>query len=166
MTHSSHAKWFSWPPRVLIAVIVASPLIGDAQTTSSTCPGIPLLCGMTCSLDVFGTPIYCSNGQCTCAPGYDTRSGPSGLVCVPSQPEVIETEARNSGLLGGKKYDCPGYCSSDADNRVGGAVPWSPVGNACQGGSQGGSTCFSNADCGGHAARRLMGSARAEHAMA
>jgi hypothetical protein len=47
-------------------------------------------------------------------------------VCVPTQPEVIGTEvigteARDSGVLGGgKKYDCPGYCSSDADNRVGG----------------------------------------------
>jgi HYR domain len=150
MTRSSHAKWFSWAPLLLIAVIAASPLIGEAQTASSTCPGIPLLCGMTCSLDAFGTPIYCSNGTCTCASGYDTRSGPSGLVCLPTQPEVIGTEARDSGVLGGgKKYDCPGYCSSDADNRVGGAVPWSPVGNGCQGGSQGGSTCLSNADCAG-----------------
>src|SRR4030095_10601732 len=69
MTRSSHAKWFSWAPLLLIAVIVASPVIGEDKRTSSTCPGIPLLCGMACSLDAFGTPIYCSNGQCTCAPG-------------------------------------------------------------------------------------------------
>src|SRR5262245_25691172 len=114
MARSSHVRWFSWARPLLIAVFVASPVIGEAQPTASTCPGIPLLCGMTCSLDAFGTPIYCSKGQCNCAPGYDTRSGPSGLVCVPSQPEVIGTEARVSGVLGGAKiYDCPGYCKSD-----------------------------------------------------
>jgi hypothetical protein len=155
MGRSSNVRWFTWA--LPIAVIVASPVIGEAQTTPSTCPGVPLLCGMTCRLDPFGTPIYCSNGQCTCAPGYDTRSGPNGLVCVPTQPEVIGTEARDSGDLGDMKYSCPGFCSSDADNRFGGAVPWPPVGNACQGGSQGGTRCFSNDDCTGTCGPKTTG---------
>ena len=157
MIRSSHFKWFSWTPLLPIALIVASPSIGQAQPASSRCPGIPLLCGMTCSPDAFGTPIYCSNGQCTCAPGYETRSGPSGLVCVPTQPEVIGTEARDSGDLDDMKYACSGVCSSDADNRVGGAVPWSPVANACQGGSRSGTTCLSSADCAGTCGPKTTG---------
>src|SRR2546428_9061871 len=76
---------------VTACAIVASPSMSEA---SSGCPGIPALCGMSCSPDAFGTPIFCSNGQCSCAPGYDTLSGPSGLVCQPIQPpEFIGTEA-------------------------------------------------------------------------
>jgi hypothetical protein len=126
---------------LLAATIVAWPSIANAD-----CPGIPALCGMTCSPDAFGTPVYCSNGQCTCASGYDTKSGPNGIVCLPSQPEAIGTEARHKDLID-PKYSCPGFCSSDSDGRVGGAVLWPPVGNACQGGSESGSTCLSNADC-------------------
>ena len=157
MTRSSYIKWFSWAPVLLVALIVASPSIGEAQAASSTCPGIPLLCGMTCSPDAFGTPVYCSNGQCTCAPGFETRSGPSGIVCVPPQPEVIGTEARDPEDLDDMRYSCSGVCSSDSDNRVGGAVPWSPVGNACQGGSQSGTTCLSSADCAGTCGPKTTG---------
>src|SRR5438445_2390222 len=128
----------------VIQVLVASPSIGAAPS----CPG-PALCGKTCSLDPFGTPIYCSNGQCTCAPGYDTRSGPGGIVCQPIQPEVIGTEARDSGDLDDMDYNCSGICTQDSDGLVGGAVPWSPVGHVCQGGSKSGLTCLSGADCAG-----------------
>jgi hypothetical protein len=94
--------------------IVASSSISGAQSVSSGCPGVPALCGMTCSPDAFGTPIYCSNGQCSCAPGYDTESAPGGgLVCQPIQPEVIGTES--------DEYSCPGICSA--------AVPWATVGS-------------------------------------
>src|SRR4029077_3966244 len=68
-----------------------------ATSTSLPCPG-PAICGQTCSLDPFGTPIYCSNGQCQCAPGYDLKNG----VSQPLQPEVIGTE--NVKHFGG--YDC------------------------------------------------------------
>src|SRR5437899_3108588 len=100
--------------------LIVSPSIGAAPSASPACPG-PAICGKTCSLDPFGTPIYCSNGQCTCAPGYDTQSGPGGIVCQPIQPEVIGTKARDSGDLDDKTYDCPGICSQ--------AVPWATVGS-------------------------------------
>jgi len=137
--------------------IAESSLTSGAQPASWGCPGVPALCGMTCSPDPFGTPIYCSNGQCSCAPGYDTTSGPSGTVCLPSAPEPIGTEARDSGDLGDMKYSCPGICMSDKDNVVGGAVLWSPVGNACQGGSKSGSTCLSSADCPGTCGPKTTG---------
>ena len=146
------SRWF------VVPILVAAMVVAGPSITEADCPGIPALCGMTCSPDANGTPIYCSNGQCGCAPGYDTRSAPGGgLVCLPIQPEVIGTEARDSGGLGSMKYDCPGVCTSDADNRVGGAVPWSPVGNACQGGSQSGSTCLSSADCTGTCGPQTQG---------
>jgi hypothetical protein len=74
-----------------------------APSTSLPCPG-PAICGQTCSLDPFGTPIYCSNGQCQCAPGYDLENG----VCQPRQPEVPPIGSENVRHFGG--YDCPGVC--------------------------------------------------------
>jgi hypothetical protein len=145
-----------------------------ATSTSMPCPG-PAICGQTCSLDPFGTPIYCSNGQCQCEPGYDLQNG----VCQPLQPEVIGSE--NVKLIGG--YDCPGICP-DAQTTtwatvgsiykafdlvpVHGTAPggeaFMPVwgyqatqcgdhgvagGASCQGGSKNGGTCASNGDCPG-----------------
>lgn len=71
------------------------------RTASRPCPG-PAVCGYTCNLDPYGTPIYCSNGQCQCASGYDLQNG----VCQPLQPETIGSE--NVKHIGG--YDCPGSC--------------------------------------------------------
>ena len=93
--------------------IAAPASVSTATSVSSGCSGVPALCGLSCSPDAYGTPIYCSNGQCVCAPGYDTVTGPNGIVCQPIQPEVIGTES--------DEYDCPGYCSA--------ATPWSTVGS-------------------------------------
>jgi len=87
-----------------------------ATSTSMPCPG-PTICGQSCSLDPFGTPIYCSNGQCQCAPGYDLRNG----VCQPLQPEVPPAGSENVRLFGG--YDCPGICP-DAQTTM-----WATVGS-------------------------------------
>ena len=145
-------------PCFAASMLVAAMLIASPAITEADCPGIPPLCGMTCSLDPFGTPIYCSNGQCSCAPGYDTKSAPGGgLVCQPIAPEVIGTEGRDSGDLEDMKYSCSGICTSDQDNQVGGAVPWSPVGTACQGGSQSGTQCFSASDCTGTCGPKTTG---------
>src|SRR6185369_4519925 len=108
MTRRPDRSWFA-ALMLPAAMIVASPLI-----TEAACPGVPALCGMTCSPDAFGTPVYCSNAQCTCAPGYDTQSAPGGgVVCQPIQPEIVGTES--------DEYDCPGYCSA--------AVPWATLGS-------------------------------------
>src|SRR5438105_15087575 len=82
--------------------LVASPSISKATTASPACPG-PDLCGKTCSLDAFGTPIYCSNGQCVCPPGYDTAVGPP-IVCEPRQPEFMPSSSDDG--------DCPGSSRS------------------------------------------------------
>jgi hypothetical protein len=143
-----------------------------ATSTSLPCPG-PAICGQTCSLDPFGTPIYCSNGQCQCAPGYDLQNG----VCQPLQPEVIGTE--NVKHFGG--YDCPGVCPQAQTTTwatvgsiykafdlvpVHGTAPggeafmpvWGNqatqcgdhgVGARCSGGSNDGSICNTSADCPG-----------------
>jgi HYR domain-containing protein len=152
----------------------ATPTQIGATSTSMPCPG-PAICGQTCSLDPFGTPIYCSNGQCECAPGYDLQNG----VCQPIQPEVIGSE--NVKLVGG--YDCPGICPQAQTTTwafvgsiynafdlvpVHGTAPggeaFMPVwgyqasqcgdhgvarGASCQGGSNNSKTCGSNADCPG-----------------
>src|SRR6266478_9371219 len=145
-----------------------------ATSTSMPCPG-PAICGQTCSLDPFDTPIYCSNGQCQCASGYDLQNG----VCQPIQPEVIGSE--NVKHFGG--YDCPGICPQAQTTTwatvgsiynafdlvpVHGIAPggeaFMPVwgyqatqcgdhgvagGASCQGGSNNGATCGSNSDCPG-----------------
>ena len=86
---------------VVLASSNAAPSQIGATSTSMPCPG-PAICGQSCSLDPNGVPIYCSNGQCQCAPGYDLQNG----VCQPIQPEVIGSE--NVKHIGG--YDCPGIC--------------------------------------------------------
>lgn len=109
-------------------VLAALPLRSDASDSWS-CPGVPVLCGMTCSPDRFGTPIFCSNGTCTCASGYDTTSTPGGTVCVPTQPEeTIGSEGRDSDDFD-MAYSCPGICTQDQDHQVGPAVPWATVGS-------------------------------------
>ncbi len=156
-----------------LASSYAAPTQVGATSTSMPCPG-PAICGQTCSLDPFGTPIYCSNGQCQCASGYDLQNG----VCQPIQPEVIGTE--NVRLFGG--YDCPGICPAAQTTTwatvgsiykafdlvpVHGIAPggeaFMPVwgyqatqcGNhgrqvlACQGGNNNGATCSTAADCPG-----------------
>ena len=50
---------------VLVFLIVA--FMPSLATSATSCPG-PAICGESCSLDPFGTPIDCSNGQCECAP--------------------------------------------------------------------------------------------------
>ena len=102
-------------------IAAACAFIAAPSNAEAACAGIPSLCGMTCSPDAFGTPVYCSDGQCSCAPGYDTETTPGGLVCQPIQPEVIGTES--------DEYSCPGICASDADHRISPAVPWAYVGS-------------------------------------
>src|SRR5438128_6409544 len=81
-------------------VIVASP---SGREAAPACSG-PDLCGKTCSLDPFGTPIYCSNGQCVCPPGYDTDPGPP-IVCQPRQPEFMPSTSDD--------VDCSQNCTSN-----------------------------------------------------
>jgi len=72
---------------VVSAAVLLSASIDMAASTPQACPG-PTVCGLSCSLDPSGVPIYCSSGgQCTCAPGYDTQTGPNGTSCWPHQPE-------------------------------------------------------------------------------
>jgi len=94
---------------VTACVIVALPWISEAAPTSQACPG-PLICGKSCSLDAFGTPIYCSDGQCVCPPGYDTEAGPP-LLCQPHQPEFMGSSSDVAA--------CPGSCTS---------TPWAIAG--------------------------------------
>jgi hypothetical protein len=72
----------------IACVMVAALSIGEAQSATWECPGYPMICQESCRLDDFDTPIYCLNGQCACAPGYDTVSGPDSLSCQPKQPEL------------------------------------------------------------------------------
>jgi hypothetical protein len=69
--------------------IVALPSTSQAQPASWACPGYPMICQESCRLDEFDTPIYCEGGLCVCAPGYDTETGPNGIVCEPHQPDFM-----------------------------------------------------------------------------
>lgn len=166
---------------VVLASSNAAPSQIGATSTSMPCPG-PAICGQSCSLDPNGVPIYCSNGQCQCAPGYDLQNG----VCQPIQPEVIGSE--NVKHIGG--YDCPGICPG-AENTtwafvgsiynafdlipVHGTAPggeaFMPVwgyqanncgdhgvamGASCAGGRNNGMPCSSNSDCPGGACTPLQ----------
>ncbi len=152
-----------------LASSYAAPTQVGATATSMPCPG-PAICGQTCSLDPFGVPIYCSNGQCQCAPGYDLQNG----VCQPLQPEVIGSEDVDG-------YSCPGICPAAQTTTwatvgsiykafdlvpVHGTAPggeafmpvWGNqatqcgdhgVGARCSGGSKDGSSCNTSVDCPG-----------------
>src|SRR2546427_56025 len=86
----------------LVALLLLFAVAVTPGAASPACPG-PAICGKSCSLDAFGTPIYCSDGQCVCPPGYDTEAGPP-LLCQPHQPEFMGSSSDVAA--------CPGSCTS------------------------------------------------------
>ncbi len=100
---------------VATCVIVASP--SRSVAGSWACPGYPVVCQESCSLDGYGTPIYCEGGLCVCAAGYDTVPGPP-VSCVPLQPQLMPSSADG-------EYGCSDSCTSMpwASPMTG---PWNP----------------------------------------
>ena len=103
------SKWTLPILAVMLALVCQTFVATPSNGATWACPGAPI-CGQTCSLDPFGVPIYCSNGQCTCPPGYETEAGPP-IVCQPRQPEFMPSSS--------DEVDCSENCTSTVWGLVG-----------------------------------------------
>lgn len=81
----------AWLVGVLLAV--ATVPSGAEGSSSWQCPGYPEICQESCTFDVYGSPHFCSNGQCACPPGYDRLGSPGNFVCWPKSPAFIPASA-------------------------------------------------------------------------